>query len=373
MKFAIIGGGITGLWLLNALKKKGHECILFEKNPNGVNQTNGSQGVIHIGLKYKDSIPALTNRLEGIAEDWDDIFSGNGNIDLSKTVVSSAVQYYFSENEKIDCSYFKRNTDKKLRQLSREEFPAFLQNPAYTGEVFEAKEIVIEPYSLIQNLTEGNENCIYYEEVTKDNLVLHDNEIVYIQRSNGEQVKADYYVFAAGEGNGELCEAFQTATFHPMQLRPLQQVIVAMVDAANKAYPTPPKVSIPNPQSPISEFFGVCFGENPNHPSLIISSHYDDQGNLYWNIGGKIASEGATFTKTEQKMTAFSQLHRIFHWVDWSEAKVDSYFINRAEPYLESGTLPENSFVQRKGNAILTFPIKLALVPELTDTFFDTI
>ena len=63
---AIIGGGIAGLWTLNQLRNRGYSAILFEHNALGSDQTIGSQGMIHGGVKYALA-GALSNSSETIA------------------------------------------------------------------------------------------------------------------------------------------------------------------------------------------------------------------------------------------------------------------------------------------------------------------
>ena len=48
----IFGGGVAGLWLLNAVRSAGYQAILFEKGHSAEAQTLASQGIIHGGLKY---------------------------------------------------------------------------------------------------------------------------------------------------------------------------------------------------------------------------------------------------------------------------------------------------------------------------------
>ena len=50
---AIVGGGIAGIWLLNLLHHSGYRVVLFEAEEVGCQQTLGSQGMIHGGLKYE--------------------------------------------------------------------------------------------------------------------------------------------------------------------------------------------------------------------------------------------------------------------------------------------------------------------------------
>ena len=64
---AILGGGISGLWLLNRLSLEGYNCVLLESHALGSGQTIASQGMIHGGIKYTLG-GALTGASESIAD-----------------------------------------------------------------------------------------------------------------------------------------------------------------------------------------------------------------------------------------------------------------------------------------------------------------
>ncbi|MEZ5430716.1 MAG: FAD-dependent oxidoreductase [Verrucomicrobiales bacterium] len=48
----VFGGGVAGLWILNALAAKGYDALLMTDRELGAGQTLAAQGVIHGGLKY---------------------------------------------------------------------------------------------------------------------------------------------------------------------------------------------------------------------------------------------------------------------------------------------------------------------------------
>ncbi|HAI12838.1 MAG TPA: hypothetical protein DCM28_14110, partial [Phycisphaerales bacterium] len=52
MDVVVIGGGVAGLWLLDALHRKGYRCVLLEAHQLGSGQTVASQGILHGGMKY---------------------------------------------------------------------------------------------------------------------------------------------------------------------------------------------------------------------------------------------------------------------------------------------------------------------------------
>ena len=63
----VIGGGVSGLWLLNHFSQLGYSIALFEKDELGSQQTIASQGMIHGGVKYALS-GALNKSSEAIGD-----------------------------------------------------------------------------------------------------------------------------------------------------------------------------------------------------------------------------------------------------------------------------------------------------------------
>jgi len=77
---AIVGGGISGLWILNRLRSLGYDAHLFERTALGSGQTIACQGIIHSGAKYGDTnpIPALAE----MPARWRKCIAGLGEVDL---------------------------------------------------------------------------------------------------------------------------------------------------------------------------------------------------------------------------------------------------------------------------------------------------
>jgi len=48
----ILGGGIAGLWLLDALHQAGYSALVLNKGDLGQGQSIAAQGIIHGGTKY---------------------------------------------------------------------------------------------------------------------------------------------------------------------------------------------------------------------------------------------------------------------------------------------------------------------------------
>ena len=48
----VVGGGVAGLFALDALVRAGHCALLLERAALGLGQTTSSQGILHAGVKY---------------------------------------------------------------------------------------------------------------------------------------------------------------------------------------------------------------------------------------------------------------------------------------------------------------------------------
>ena len=81
----IIGGGIAGLWLLNALRRAGYGVVLLESHRLGSSQTLASQGMIHGGLKYAlGGVPSRASEtIASMPGRWRACLDGDGELDLT--------------------------------------------------------------------------------------------------------------------------------------------------------------------------------------------------------------------------------------------------------------------------------------------------
>jgi glycerol-3-phosphate dehydrogenase len=97
-QIAIIGGGISGLWLLNSLRNAGYDAVLFEKNALGSQQTFASQGMIHGGIKYAlggFTTPA-SETIANMPSVWRACIAGQGPVDLKNLNLLSEDYFLFS-------------------------------------------------------------------------------------------------------------------------------------------------------------------------------------------------------------------------------------------------------------------------------------
>ena len=91
----IFGGGVAGLFTLDACLRKGLRAVCLESKSLGTGQTIDSQGIIHGGMKY-----AITGHgskaasaIKEMPDVWRGCLAGEINPDLHKVVLRSDYCY----------------------------------------------------------------------------------------------------------------------------------------------------------------------------------------------------------------------------------------------------------------------------------------
>jgi hypothetical protein len=160
-------------------------------------------------------------------------------------------------------------------------------------------------------------------------------------------VCAAHYVFAAGTGNETLVAPFGESS-PPMQRRPLRQVIVRHTN--------------------LPVLYAHCVPQLPKvEPRLTVTTHIDAHGQRLWYLGGQLASDGVERSDEDQARHARAELTACLPWIDLSGARIESLCVDRAEPRQSSGRRPDEAFVAAVANALICWPTKLALTPDLGD------
>ncbi|WP_339669177.1 FAD-dependent oxidoreductase [Dasania marina] len=352
----IMGGGIAGLWLLNRLCSQGYNAILFEQGDVGGAQTIASQGMIHGGIKYALS-GALSGASEAIAdmpEHWRRCLRGEGDVDLRNTKVLSDHFYLWSTASiasKFTSFFASKLTRGRVEKARREDYPAAFTNPAFKGNVYRLVDLVLDVPSLLKNLSSHGAGRIFSSANSNCQWQSNGQAIEALNLQQGDrhyQIKAQRFIFSAGKGNGELMQ--QLGIQKPaMQLRPLQQVLVKHSHAL--------------------PLYAHCMGNNPS-PRLTISSHATADGKTVWYLGGDLATEHANSDSATLIAKAQQELAELFPWLDLSDAEWATLRIDRAEPKQKGLIKPDQAFAETTAavtNAIIAWPTKLTLVPNLAD------
>lgn len=358
LDIVIFGGGIAGLWAVNRLRNLGYQAILLETQALGSGQTLKSQGIIHGGIKYALSgfLSNSANAIETMPQRWKEALEGTGELDLRTVNVHSQDQLLWSTgslSSDIAGFFASKALNSRIQKLSKNDYPAFLKNPTFKGNVYRLAEIVLDTPSLVKTLATPYSDALFkinphagytfnYDQNNPQNV----GSLKIFSGSTAEAVdiKAKRYLFTAGEGNESLGLNLPNAP--AMQVRPLQMTMVKLASA-------PP-------------FFAHCI-DNGINPRITITTHPTQDGKTVLYLGGQLAEDGAKRTKSEQIECAKQELRALFPWLDLSDASWASFFINRAEPKQPGGKRPDNPFVETVGNVMVAWPTKLALAPVLSD------
>ncbi len=346
---AIIGGGISGLWLLNLLQQQGYNTALVEKDALGSGQTLASQGMIHGGIKYALA-GAATGASETIANmpaRWRACLDGKGSFDLHGVRVLSRDYHLFSDSKpssRIMAFLGSKVIRSRAALVAGEELPEALRHPEFSGRVYRLQDMVIDTKSLLQHLAGRHAQSIHIGPI---DLRINQGRLAAIELNNGITLSANTYVLAAGEGNGDMIQ--QLSLPISMQLRPLNQVVVSGGNNLPEIYA-----------------HAVSF-KSGDKPRLTMTSHRTGSGELVWYLGGLLAESGVSRPDREQVAFAKAELAAIFPWLSFDDCVFSTLRINRAEAGQAEGVRPDTPCVKRMDNVVLCWPTKLTLVPLMGD------
>lgn len=351
-EIAIVGGGVCGLWLLNLLRNAGYEACLFEKNALGQSQTLASQGMIHGGIKYALSgftTPA-SETIASMPATWRACIDGIGPIDLRGVPVLSDDYYLFSDGAlgaKVTAFFASKSLRGRVNSIERKDYPEAFQSPLFKGNLYKLQDIVVDTGALLEALRAAHADYIFQADVSA---VQDSDSIEKLQLSTADNldgpdsIEANHYIFAAGEGNGELISQLDFVPIE-MQRRPLKQVLV--------------KGKLPR------IFAHAVSLRDANKPRLTITTHPMRDGDQVWYLGGSLAEQGVGMTDADLIAKTRSELGALLPWIDLNNAAFKTLDVNRAEPAQKSHGRPDVPFAQQTANAIICWPTKLTLTPLL--------
>ncbi len=353
----IVGGGIAGLWLLNRLHNSGYHALLLENNVLGGGQTIASQGMIHGGIKYalSGALTTAANTIAQMPDHWRSCIAGQGDVDLTSCKVLSEHYYMWSSDSyrsRLNTFLGSKALRGRISAVEEEAYPEVFRNNQFKGSLYQLADIVLDLPSLLETLSKPHAHRLYKVDWKRGARFQYNQQGIEYIAFNTEQgelaLRAQSYVFCAGEGNQELLTMLQIEQVQ-MQLRPLHMV------AVKHRHP--------------HAIYVHCVGNNLSTvPQLTISSHPIDDGYWVWYIGGDLAETGVKRSRSEQIDVAKKQLGARFPWIDFSQAQWQSFFINRAEPKQSSISRPDDAYVHCINNIFLCWPTKLTLAPSLAQS-----
>ncbi|HDY81885.1 MAG TPA: FAD-dependent oxidoreductase [Halieaceae bacterium] len=348
---AIIGGGIAGLWALNQLRNGGYSAILFEQKALGSDQTIGSQGMIHGGIKYALSgvWSGDSHTISAMPAIWRACLAGTGKVDLRACKILSDDFYLWSSaslQSRLTSFFASKMLRGHVEKLKAADYPAPLQASAFRGQVYRLIDLVLDVPSLVQTLSNQHRQAIFSIDWHSASLRREgDRATLALPHCT---VVPQRLLLTAGSGNEALISALGGAT-PAMQRRPLQQVLVKHRYREN--------------------FFAHCIGGSPS-PRLTISSHRTRADEPVWYLGGDLATEGVDDDPDQLIDKARRELTELLPWIDLGRTQWRTLRLDRAEPRQSTLLRPDSAFVGKVDtvdNTLAAWPTKLALSPDLAD------
>ena len=352
----IFGGGITGLWLLNRLRREGYNPILFETKSVGGKQTIAAQGIIHGGLKYAlaGKITDAANAVAAMPLRWRRCLGGTGEVDLTGVKVLSEHYYMWSDaglRSKIKSFLGSKTLVGKVKALKKTEYPEFFKSATVDGNLYKLPDFVIDTESLIEKLAADCRERIFNLDMN-DTTFLYDrvtgkHSLQIAMKSKTVSLNAEKFIFSAGEGNSQLIKMASLDSIRS-QIRPLHMVYLS--------------------KNGLPEVNAHCIGDSFSlTPKLTITSHRRQNGDTVWYLGGDIAETGNQRTQNAQITYAKKLLEELFPWVDLHDADWNSFIINRAEGKVKGNYRPDSIVLDNQSNIFVVWPTKLTLTPSLAD------
>ncbi len=345
---AIVGAGISGLWLANLLLGRGLSVVVCDPNPVGGAQTMASQGIIHSGLKYAlgGSPTRASKLLSPMPGRWRACLAGKGELDLRGVpVLAEHVHLFGADAGAAVTALFARY----LMAGQSRRVDASAVAPFHRGALLELDDFAIDVPALMERLAAPLRERLIPVAATPEPPTGGAPGIGGL-RAGGQRIHAGVYLFAAGTGNQALA---QRAGFADVAMRrlPLQQTMVRLRK--------PPRL------------FAHCLAgalaaavRPAMEPELTITSH----GHALY-VGGKVASTGADRPADQQIAAVRDLLGRHLPAIDLAGASFETVTAIRAEPARrrQDGAIPGDAYAARHGNCVLCWPVKLSLAPRLGD------
>lgn len=351
----IIGGGIGGLWLCDALRRRGDPVVLLEAAALGQGQTIASQGIIHGGVKYALA-GALSESAANVGEmpgRWLASLEGRAEPRLDAARLRAG-HCHLWQTEGLSSGLGMLGARLALEVtpevLRPEQRPEALRG--CPGAVARLDEPVVDVGSVLEALAARNTGHLFCADHLEFG-VERAGTIATVTVSSGNRpplrISAATVVLAAGQGNEQLAVQAGLAD-GSMQRRPLHMVMV---------------------RGPLPELNGHCVDGGATRAT--ITTVRDADGRVVWVVGGLVAEQGVTMTREVLLAHARQELEAILPGLSLGGCEWASYRVDRAERSSPGGRRPDDVQFVTDGNVITAWPTKLALAPRLADGLLDQI
>ena len=112
----------------------------------------------------------------------------------------------------------------------------------------------------------------------------------------------------------------------------------------------------------------ACRSCRSSEPRLTVTTHTDARGERLWYLGGQLASDGVDAQRRGASKTCARGIGRVSAMAR-SLRRADRIVVRRSRgtPEQSAGRRPDQAYVATVANALICWPTKLALAPDLGD------
>ncbi len=349
----IIGGGIAGLWTLDALIASGRSAILIERTALGDGQTIWSQGIIHSGMKY--SLAGVLSRSARAIRDmparWTDALTGTRGPDLrGATLRAPCCWLWQTDSIASQAGMLGARAGLAVAPVivDASERPDALR--ACAGVVARLDEPVLDVASVLRALAHTHRDRIIRADLSPESFEsATGNGPPSIRIAQSLGLSPRWVILAAGNGSSGLRESLGLPA-KAMQVRPLRMVMV--------------KGEMPN-------LCGHCV--DGAHTRVTITSAPHSSGDTVWQVGGQIAELGCAMEPSALLAHAVREIRAVVPGADLINCEWSTYDAPRAEGRTPTGRRPVGPVVVREGRILSVWPTKLALAPAAADMVLETV
>ena len=339
----ILGGGIAGLWTLDALRRAGHAVMLVERDALGAGQTIWSQGIIHGGLKYTldGALSPSARAIREMPAIWRRALTGEAEPSLGRACVRAEQCWLWrtaSMRSRLGMLGARIGLRTPVNVVEQSDRPEVLC--ACPGTVASLDEQVIDTAAVLARLRERNIAHLAHAPPDDPAALSNSAEGITVSLAGGRvRVAARTIVLAAGGGNEALRRSLGLEA-PAMQIRDLHMAMA---------------------RGDLPMLNGHCV--DGARTRLTITSIMQAPGDVVWQLGGEIAERGVAMEPGELIQRAKAELVAVLPGLRLDGVHFATYRAPRAEGLSATGARPEDVVTRVEGDVITVWPTKLALAP----------
>ncbi|HMN96308.1 MAG TPA: FAD-dependent oxidoreductase [Phycisphaerales bacterium] len=351
----IIGGGVAGLFALDAVIRSGRSALLLEAGELGSGQTCCAQGILHGGFKYtlRGLLTASAEAVARMPEAWRASLAGSAEPDLRSVRVRSPFCHLWQTRSLVSSLGMlgaRAGLRTAPRTISDEERPAPLRGAP--GVVARIDEQVIDPLGVVRALADR-----------------HRGSVLAVDRRNGVE-------FRAAKGRVDGLSLIRPDDGQLLELRPSALVLCAGAgnEAIREACGLDPAACQRRPlhmamvRGRLPGLWGHCV--DGRRTRLTITAAEDAAERTIWHLGGQLAEEGVSMAPEALLRRAREELLAVLPGLEpglLDDVEWASYHVDRAERRTPGGLRPDDAQVLREGAVLTAWPTKLVLAPRVAE------